>query len=266
MDQQKPSFPFLDFDDSDVSRNKRSIPWVRLSDALHTSGCPICSVVEASTRKHVNDILYEYVLDVTVRKMIHASFGFCNRHAWLAREAEEALHSDGQHLATLYESLLHAEIRLLSEAAGVQRDSSRKGRKRKQKDPVIEKAMTNLHPTGECLICAGVRRTEEFYASQCTLMRPDDEFRSLFESENVLLCRPHFISVLHEAKEPETIDYFVHQQIGKLEQLYKELKLFIEKHDVRYKNIPWGKEWNSWLQVLEHYSCKKGIDRTSNRE
>src|SRR5208283_38499 len=93
-----------DVEENEVIRNKRSIPWVRLEEGLRVSGCPLCEIVLKSCRKHLNSLLYEYVNDVSVRIKLHASFGFCNHHTWLAKEVEHELKSDGQHLGTLHES------------------------------------------------------------------------------------------------------------------------------------------------------------------
>ncbi len=244
-------------EENEVIRNKRSIPWVRLEEGLHTSGCPLCEIVLKSAHKHLDSLLYEYVNDVSVRKKLHASFGFCNHHAWLAKEVERELNSDGQHLATLHESLLKAELRLLQEASGTKRIAAKK----KETDPIVEHLLKTVEPKGECLLCASDRQTEEFYASQFVLMYSDDEFRSLFEADTILMCRPHFLSLMHETHDRAAVAYFLHEQTKKLERLLDQLKLFLEKHDVHRQHEPRGKEWTSWLQVLEHFSCKQGIDR-----
>jgi hypothetical protein len=251
-----------DVEENEVIRNKRSIPWVRLEEGLRVSGCPLCEIVLKSCRKHLNSLLYEYVNDVSVRIKLHASFGFCNHHTWLAKEVEHELKSDGQHLGTLHESVLHGELRLFGEASAIARTTKQKQMTtgKKSTDPVVEHLLKTVEPEGECLLCASSRHTEEFYASQFVLMYSDEEFRTLFEAESLLMCRPHFLSIMREAHDPAAVDYFLHQQIIKLQRLYEQLKLFLEKHDVRYQHEPRGKEWTSWLEALEHFSCKPGVD------
>jgi hypothetical protein len=251
----------FDVEENEVIRNKRSIPWVRLEEGLRASGCPLCEIVLKSCRKHLNSLLYEYVNDVSVRIKLHASLGFCNHHAWLAKEVEHELNSDGQHFGTLHESVLHGELRLLGEASAITRTTKQNTTKKKTVDPVVQQLLKTVEPEGECLLCASSRHTEEFYASQFVLMYSDEEFRTLFEAESLLLCRPHFLSIMREAYDPAAIDYFLHQQTKKLHRLYEQLKLFLEKHDVQHQHEPHGKEWTSWLQVLEHFSSKPGVDR-----
>ncbi|MGA9407872.1 MAG: DUF6062 family protein [Bacteroidota bacterium] len=255
--------PFFDVEEDEIIRNKRSIPWVRLEEGLHASGCPLCEIVLKASRKHLNSLLYEYVNDVSVRKKLHASFGFCNHHSWLAKEVEHELNSDGQHLGTLHESVLHGELRLIREASEITRSTKQKpiGAKKKSADPAIQQLVKTMEPQGECLLCMSDKHTEEFYASQFVLMYSDEEFRILFEAESLLMCRPHFLSIMREAHDPAVIDYFLHQQSMKLQRLYDRLKLFLEKHDVRYQYEPHGKEWASWLETLEYFSSKPGVDR-----
>jgi len=263
MERANHSSLFAESDESEVSRNKRSIPWIRLEDALHTEGCPICAIVNNSARRHLISLLYEYVLDVSVRKRLHASFGFCNHHAWLAKEVEHELHSDGQHLGTLHETVAQLELHKLKEAAAVKRPKKRKGFwfKNDEIDPIVRRLDKTIAPSDECLVCRGDRRTEEFFASQCVLMYADEEFRALYESEIVMPCRPHFICVVRESCEPNEIDYFLGQQIAKVERLSTRLTLFLERHAVERSNEPRGSEWQSWLKALEHFSCKQGVER-----
>jgi len=117
----------------------------------------------------------------------------------------------------------------------------------------------DLQPTGECLICEASRHTEEFYISQCTLMYNDDEFRSLYEQMPILLCRAHFLLTMQITDIPEAINYFVVQQRDKLRKLHQQLELFLDKHDVIYKNVPYGEEGTSWRTVVEHFSGEKGV-------
>jgi hypothetical protein len=66
---------------------------------------------------------------------------------------------------------------------------------------------------------------------------------------------------MREAHDRAAVEYFLHEQTKKLERLLDQLKLFLEKHDVQRQHEERGKEWTSWVQVLEHFSCKRGIDR-----
>jgi len=258
---RRPSDVFIEEDE--VTRNKRGIPWIRLEQALHTEGCPLCHLVMTEARKHLTSILHEYVLDVSVRKKLHASFGFCNDHAWLAREVESELHSDGQHLGTLHESIIQMETEALRKAYAMGRDEGAKRRALKKVGlhPIVRRVIEAITPGSECFLCRSSRATGRFYASQCILMCCDNDFRTLFESKTLLLCRRHFKTVLLEAHELNAVDYFVSQQIAKVERLSAQITLFLERHAVERRHEPRGTEWHSWLSALEHCSCKNGVDR-----
>jgi len=247
----------FDVEENEVIRNKRSIPWSRLEEGLHANGCPLCEIVENACRRHIHSLLYEYVNDVSVRKKLHASFGFCNHHSWLATDIELEMKSDGQHLGTLHESLIKAELRHLKEVSTDKRIT----RKKKEMDPAVQTLLKRIVPEEMCLLCSSSMHTEEFYASQFVLMSSDKDFRSLFEIDAILLCRPHFLSIMRETRDKLVVDYFLNQQIMKLERLNDQLNLFLDKHDVRFQHEPRGIEQSSWLKVLEHFSCKRGVDR-----
>ena len=268
MMRQRPdsSALFKEFYEDEVSKNKRGVPWIRLEEALHREGCPICEIVSASTRRHLTTLLYECVLDVSVRNRLHASFGLCNLHAWMATGVERALGSDGQHLGTMHESLVQQEVHLLHRASPFKRRRKWKWplRRRNNRDPVVQRLLNEGASRGECLVCESARQLGEFYASQCVLMCPDNEFRSLYESETVLLCRHHFHSVLLAADEPALVDFFIGRQIVKLDRLSAQLTLFLEKHDIHRMNESRGKEWTSWLSALEYFSGKQGVNDTKD--
>lgn len=254
---------FFDYHEDEILRIKRGSEWIRLSEAMREKGCFICSLVKMYARKGLNFLLYEYVLDAGVRKQLHRSFGFCNLHAWLAREVEAELQSDGQHIGTLYESLVQAEIRLLRHASEIHAaPSGPKGffRRRKSSSPLLVRA-TGKSASEECLICETCRNTEEFYIHESLRLYSDKEFRSLYENAPVLLCRPHFHFLIREAGDTDAVNYFIHEQIGKLQELSKRLTLFLDLHEHTHAGEPRGEEQTSWLEALEYFSSKPGITR-----
>jgi len=258
-------------DEDEITRAKRSISWVRLEDTLKQKGCPVCNLMTRSLEKYFEHLLYEYVLDVDVRKKLHASLGFCTHHAWLLKETEHKSASDGLDIATLYETVIQDELRRLKEAQATKRIVKRKPKKLRlsrnsEQDPLAHKILKRLTPTGECLGCFHQRISEEFYLHELLRFWKDVEFRTLFEQENVVLCRPHFLALLKETNDADVIDYFVNVQINKLEKLSFRLSEFCRKHDYRFQHELTEEEHSSWLEVLEHFSSKKNIIRLWNVE
>ncbi len=202
----------IDDEHSMFATKKRGASWIQMKDALQKPGCVICHMLKQSTHQQLIFLLNEYVLDVTVRKKSHASFGFCNRHAWLAEEIEFELNSDGQHLGTLFDTVLQHETNQLKECE--------KSKSIRQPDkhglfpgkpnqyPVTESILQNLLATQGCMVCQSAGESELYYAMLLGEMQPDEEFRNLYEQEDVLLCRPHYKILQNELTEPEAIDYY----------------------------------------------------------
>ncbi|GEM_PF-520184 len=262
----------VSFDDEDsvIARNKRGMTWIQMKEHLQMSGCVICHMVNQSIRKRVNYLLYEYVLDVSVRKKLHALFGFCRRHSRLAEEVESELNSDGPHLGTLFETVLLHEIQQLKkcEKSKSNRRPVKPGlvRQKKNGDTVSHANRQKLTPAQECMVCVSERESEAYYAMIMSQMQPDEEFRELYKKDPILLGRPHFMILQNESTEPDAIDYFLEQQIMKLKCLHEQLFEFLEKHDVKRAHEPHGAERNSWRTTLEHFSSKEDFNRLWNHQ
>lgn len=56
--------------------------YFELLDALKESGCPICRLVQKDSRRYLDHLMYESVLDVPTRMQLMGSFGLCSWHAW----------------------------------------------------------------------------------------------------------------------------------------------------------------------------------------
>ncbi len=65
------------------------IRFFRLVDACDGPGCPVCRCLVADARQYLGSLLYEQVNDPDTRRRLHASWGFCNWHAWMLREVSD---------------------------------------------------------------------------------------------------------------------------------------------------------------------------------
>ncbi|MCL6098236.1 MAG: DUF6062 family protein [Bacteroidetes bacterium] len=82
-------------EDDNISKMKRGLSWIELKESLKMDGCPVCNTMSRSIDKYFEFLLYEYALDASVHKKTLASFGMCNAHTYLLKEAEAKLKSDG---------------------------------------------------------------------------------------------------------------------------------------------------------------------------
>lgn len=246
--------------DDTISQNKRGLTWIQMKTFFQQPGCVLCHMVATATHQRVNFILYEYVLDPYVRQKLHASFGFCPRHTVLAEIVEQELQSDGQHLGTLYETLLVHEMQQI-QAGRQPSEASPTGKKLLKRKPIrkypADPVRQRLTPSEDCMVCRSEQESEVYYAMIMADMYQDPEFQGLYEQEHVLLCRQHFVILLNELKEDVAVDYFIRWQMDKLSRLHRQLTLFLDKHDVRRAQEPHGEEWDSWKKTLDHFSGTK---------
>ena len=63
-----------------AKRPGKHTPFFELVDAQHLAGCAVCRLAYRSTDRYLDMLLYEAVLDPTVRAKLKASRGFCQRH------------------------------------------------------------------------------------------------------------------------------------------------------------------------------------------
>lgn len=241
---------------SEISAIKRGLSWVELKESMNLDGCPVCSTMLRSLEKYFEFLLYEYVLDAAVHKKMLASFGMCNAHTYMLKKTEDKIKSDGLNISVLYETLLQKEIKLIDKII----DTPLKNNKRSfslYKKELLEELMAK----GICPGCENQKHSESFYTHEIIRLYKDEEFRKLYEKNNVLLCKGHFLYLLNEAPDKEAIDYFAKVQRNKLDSLFSELTAFIEKHDYQSKTPITENEKKSWERLLEYTGSKKNIDR-----
>ncbi len=255
----------MPLEDDNISKMKRGLSWIELKESLKMDGCPVCNTMSRSIDKYFEFLLYEYALDAAVHKKTLASFGMCNTHTYLLKEAEEKLKSDGLNISVLYETLFQKEEKLLAKIEGKEfvEKSGHLSVFRKRRDFAAYKKgiLSELIASGICPGCQHQKESESFYTHEIIRLYKDGEFRSKYENEKILLCRRHFLFIINEAEEIQTLKYFVAEQKKKISLLHQLLSGFIEKHDYRLKSGMTDDERNSWERALEYFGSKKDIDR-----
>ena len=244
---------------------KRGLSWIELKESLAADGCPVCNTMSRSIDKYFEYLLYEYALDAAVHKKTLASFGMCNVHTYLLKEAEEKLKSDGLNISVLYETLFQKEEKLLARIEKKEFvESAKHFAVLKRKHDLIaykKEILEELIASGICPGCQHQKESESFYTHEILRMSKDDEFRKKYENEKILLCRIHFLFVINEAQELEAVKYFISEQKKKISLLHQQLSGFIENHDYRLKSRMTDDERKSWKRALEYFGSKKNISR-----
>ena len=207
--------------EDDLTRAKRGITWMRLEEALHGAGCPICSQIDRTEKHYLEGLLYEYVLDAGVRMKLHRQHGFCTRHAKLAIEAEKELDSDGLHLATMFETVIEENRRLLESQSKQLEIMAKEAKKRRKK--------ISLHSVdaSKCFVCDFVKESEGIATHGFLYFANDKELIDIYEKSETLVCFRHLQMLVKEKVSAQ----IVAATLKKVNKINRNLSNFIRKHD-----------------------------------
>lgn len=230
--------------EDDMTRAKRGITWVRLSEALRREGCPICIQLMNSEEKYILDILYEYVLDVGVRKKLHEKHGLCSRHAQLAINSEQKLNSDGLHLATMFETVLEESIHLIDEEINSFRENYSKRVQRRK--------ASKLSDISDCFICDHINEMERNFITIFKYYSFDSELHDIYSDSESIICYRHLDKVFEAGSDLWVIE----KTNEKLKELIKNLKSFIQNHNHDRRSKFSEAEIKSWIRAVNFFSGK----------
>ena len=90
---------------------EKSFTYFALLEAFDKEGCPVCRFMAEYSLRYLDALIYEQVNDVDVRRKLRASRGFCNWHAWQARD----IASSALGVAIMAKDLISEEMTRLDE-------------------------------------------------------------------------------------------------------------------------------------------------------
>src|SRR6185369_1004968 len=94
-----------------------------LIETFPRPGCAVCNLLLRDSERHLDSLLYEYILDIETHRHIRAARGLCNEHTWqLKKYVGGALG-----IAILYEAELD-EVQRIVEQTLPESIASRLGR------------------------------------------------------------------------------------------------------------------------------------------
>ncbi|HUI30708.1 MAG TPA: DUF6062 family protein [Candidatus Acidoferrales bacterium] len=229
--------------EDDLTRAKRGLTWLRLEEALHGTDCPICSQMEKTEKHYIEGILYEYVLDAGVRKKLHNGHGFCTHHAKCALEAEKKLRSDGLHLATMFESVVEENLKILRNQIELLNNLTSEKNKRKKK-----KSVHSINVT-ECLICNFVEEAEQIAVHGFLYFSSDEELIETYVSSRTILCFRHTEMLVKEKVNTR----IVKTTVKKLDKIKEDLSNFMKKHDYQSAQDYSEDELRSYIDAVNFF-------------
>ncbi|MGI6368452.1 MAG: DUF6062 family protein [Anaerolineae bacterium] len=238
-----------------AKRPGKHTPFFELVDAQHLAGCAVCRLAYRSTDRYLDMLLYEAVLDPTVRAKLKASRGFCQRHVAM-------LHArPGRSLgvALIYESVLRQITDSVAEG-GLERAGWRE-RLRGQAatgGPLGQR----LSPTEECPACRTEREAEQLYARLMADTIEDERLAAAY-ADGDGLCVPHLSMVLGCVSDEETLRRLLTPQIARYRAMLADLAEYIRKSDHRFRHEAMGEEGDVWLRVMNTVAGGAGLGTTA---
>jgi hypothetical protein len=200
------------------------VGYFRLVEACERPGCPICLCLEDDGRRALGAIVSEQVTDVTTRRRLRASWGFCNWHTWALVDSGSAATG----AAILYEDL----VRVCQRQFDPRRDRPKSWlrttwtRARRAAPRLIER----YRRRPRCLVCSQLAMAETRYAD--VVASDDREFARAYEVSTGL-CVPHLLLVLE--RSTHGVERVIGSTLAKWDAVRHDLDGFVAKHE--YRNV-----------------------------
>lgn len=140
-------------------RRSANVVDAALDEALSQPGCPVCRLVERSTARFFDSLLWELVNDPGVRQELRDSLGLCPRHWWELVHVERTRTHNVLGLAIL----LHDVVQAMGQA--LQQWAAAGGERRSRRTVVSGRNRLALRPHG-CPACRQATSAEAAYVQR----------------------------------------------------------------------------------------------------
>jgi hypothetical protein len=232
----------------------RSQIYFDVLSAFASPGCPICELIQRDTKRHLDTLYYENVMDPGLRAALRRSIGFCNWHAWKSTEIQNV----GLSIAVIYEDLLDIQRRDLSKIIRDLKGRSRSRLFHFRKKPVYDETVHHrvFASDGPCPVCSFNAQFTVSYLREMIRSISEQEFEEGFRSSSGL-CIPHMQMLIGMFWDHPSLPVILELQSSKLDALSRELKEFIRRHDYRFKDETRGTEFDSWRRAIEQFAGKR---------
>jgi hypothetical protein len=254
----------------------KGLIWIELEDGFAEPGCPICNILAHGTRRYFSFFLNDSVLDPGARLRLVESVSWCARHTLLLLTVESREWPDHMGSATIFESLLEAARRRLTDALPSLRHSPAPAKAR-GRQRIAGRIADGLRPRRPCPVCQSETERESsfqgFFISTLFDTALGQEMKALYlDSEG--LCYRHLVGCLEHCAAPEQIRELIEIEQRKLSTLVSEVSDYLRKHEHRYRSEPFGEEIDAWARAARklagHYpenaSLRRLIDLTRREE
>ena len=206
--------------------------YTELLETFSRDGCPICSLLEHSVEKYLENLLHEFTMDPVSRREIRDSFGYCGKHtAQLIKVTERT----NQRLSAsiVAEDLANSFLKHCRKAL---KQTGTRGIDSLKKDP-------------GCPICSYHTKHEKLYISEFARGTLKEEFIERFR-ENSYICMDHLIKVSRLIKDRSILKRVLEPGIKEIESLDTDLNNFIKKFDHNSGEKITDDEAMAWIRFL----------------
>ena len=226
---------------------EKSFTYFALLEAFDKQGCPICRFMAEYSLTYLEALFYEQVNDVGLRQKLRASRGFCNWHAWQARQ----IASSALGVAIMANDLITEEMSRLDRLLrGPPVTLLRHGSLDKIALKSIRAFMRGWQQKEVCPACQVVLEHERHALETILNFLGAEDFARRFE-HSAPLCTLHTTRVVETQNRHPQLRRLIALQQRKYAHLVGELEEFCRKHDYRFTHESWGAESDAWLRAIE---------------
>lgn len=237
---------------------RKHTAFFEVRDALAKRGCPICCLAARSTRRYLDNLLYENVNDPGLRAAVRGARGFCNAHAWQLQALGGALG-----LAIIHRDVLATAMAVLEQSryrVPALFSPQRVQNVLNDTRPAAATAETvaQLAPQQPCRACEQQRQMEDVYLSTLLEHLAEADLCDALHAAGGL-CTPHLRRALQLVRDETTYQALCETQLAAWRSLKVELDEFIRKNDYRFASEPMGEEGDSWIRAMAALSAMQGV-------
>ena len=217
-------------------------------EACRESGCPACRQEQTYIKRYLDNLFYESVNDIDLRKMLRGNLGFCAEHGWLAATQKRPYRLG---LAIIYKDVLINVIRQLKKESGITTTDWEKGTGVVPIRRVtwMDRILRSITPRGHCPACHQQADIQKIIAETVAGKAARQPMLTAIRASDGL-CIPHLRGVLKASRDSHFCEALVGIHLEKYTLIHQDLEEIIRKSDYRFVDEGLGKEADAWLRAL----------------
>ena len=217
--------------------------------ACRQPGCPLCRLVQAGVHHYLQNLFYESVNDIELRKQLRDSLGFCDEHARISLQpgVGEALG-----VSIIYNDILTNLLRQIPHIGPTAPQRTRilsRLRSNRLQAASINELQDALAPKGTCPACIQREELERIFCPALGANLADEPLANALQAGDGL-CLPHLRRVASELRDEDGWRILLGSTRAHLESLQSELAEFIRKNDYRFRSESIGPERDAWKRSV----------------